>query len=268
MPLDAMRDALAGGAGVLHGYHPLGYPRSGDDVALLDAAARNGAGVLEVGFPFSDPSADGPVLQQVTRQALEGGFTTARGLAALAELRGRQPDVGLVVMAYANPLHAFGWDAAARALADAGADAVIVPDMPLREAARIAPRLAAHGVAWIPLAASTVPDATLRRLGELTPPFVYVASLGTTGQSGPRTDVAQAVARLRRLAPRTPLAVGFGVRAPGDVAALRAAGAHGVVVGSALVEAARGGDVAAYGARVRALADAARSQPITASTSR
>lgn len=258
MSLQAMSDAVVGGPGVLHVYHPLGHPGPGQDLAFLDAAARNGAGVLEVGFPFSDPSADGPLLQEATRLALDRGFTTASGLDALAELRRRHPHVGLVAMAYANPLHALGWERAARRLADAGADAVLVPDMPLREAGRVAPTFQRHGVAWVPLAASTVPDATLRAMGAGQPPFVYVASLGVTGQQGPRADAGQAVRRLRAAAPGTPVAVGFGVRTPEDAAALRNAGAHGVVVGSALVQVAAAGDVEGYARLVRDLAQAVR----------
>lgn len=251
--------AMRGGPGVLHVYHPLGYPAPGLDAAYLDAAVSAGAGVLELGLPFSDPTADGPVLQAASRQALQAGATTASSLAAVRAARRRHPEVGLVVMGYANLFHALGWEPAARALADAGADGAIVPDMPARESATFAGALRDAGVALVPLVTSTVTADTLRQFGGLAPPFVYVASLGTTGQAGPDEHALAALANVRQHAPGVPLAVGFGVRHPDDVRRLRAGGAHGVVVGSALVrEVAGGSRPEAYGAHVRRLAEACR----------
>lgn len=233
--LQSMRRARDGGDGVLHVYHPLGFPTQELDAAYLDAAVAGGAQVLELGIPFSDPVADGPVLQEASRRALVAGATPGSALRTVAATRKRHPDVGLVVMAYANSLHRLGWEAAASALSAAGADGLIVPDMPLREAQRVQPRFVRHGVPLIPLASSTVPLATLRSAALLAPPFVYAASLGTTGQDGPGAEATAALQRIRDVAPEIPVAVGFGVRDARDVRRLRAAGAHGVVVGSALV---------------------------------
>lgn len=233
--LRSMADARNGGPGVLHVYHPLGFPGAGKDLAYIDGAIAAGAQVLELGIPFSDPVADGPVVQEATRQALADGATPTSGLRTVAQVRRRHPDVGLVVMAYANSLHRMGWAAAATELAKAGVDGLIVPDMPLREARQVQPILARPGVPWIPLASSTVPEATLREANALAPPFLYAASLGITGRDGPGAEAGEAVRRIRRVAPETPIAVGFGVRDATDVRLLRAAGAHGVVVGSALV---------------------------------
>ena len=235
MPLDAMAQARDGGPGVLHVYHPLGFPGRGLDGAYLDAAVAAGAQVLELGIPFSDPVADGPVLQAAAHEALANGATPTSALREVAALRKRHPTVGLVVMAYANSLHRMGWDHAAEALAQAGADAVIVPDMPAREASRVQPVLARHGVPWIPLVSSTVPPATIRGATTHGPPFVYAASLGITGQDGPGREATVALGRIRDAAPGIPVAVGFGVRDADDVRRLRGAGAHGVIVGSALV---------------------------------
>src|SRR5687767_15032544 len=157
MPLDAMHAARDGGPGVLHVYHPLGFPGPGADIAYIDAAVAAGARVLELGIPFSDPVADGPVLQEASAQALAGGATPESSLRTIAAVRQRHPRLGIVAMAYANPLHRMGWDRAAAGLAAAGVDGVIVPDMPLREAARVQPLFAQHGIAWVPLVSSTVP---------------------------------------------------------------------------------------------------------------
>lgn len=254
MPLQAMAQARAVGRGVLHVYHPLGFPGPGRDAAYLDAAVTAGAQVLELGIPFSDPVADGAVLQAAAHQALCAGATPASALACVADLRRRHPALGLVVMAYANSLHAMGWDRAGAALARSGADAVIVPDMPAREAVRVRPVLARHGVPWIPLVSSTVPAATIRSASAHAPPFVYAASLGITGRDGPGAEATQALAGIRSAVPALPVAVGFGVRDAGDVRRLRAAGADGVVVGSALVRRVQeGADPAAYGRAVAEL---------------
>ncbi|HUR26089.1 MAG TPA: tryptophan synthase subunit alpha [Candidatus Thermoplasmatota archaeon] len=241
MALQAMADARARSTAtatstVLHVYHPLGFPAPGQDETYLGAAIRAGAQVLELGIPFSDPVADGPVLQDASRQALDAGMTPAAAIAAVARLRARHPHVGLVLMAYANSLHSLGWEQAARALGAAGAQGLIVPDMPLREALRVQPVLAASRVPWIPLVSSTVPEATVRAAAALAPPFVYAASLGVTGQAGPGDEAIAALRRIRAVAPGVPVAVGFGVRDGDDVRRLRAAGADGVVVGSALVK--------------------------------
>ena len=267
MALQAMADAAARAGGrtgmaadapaVLHVYHPLGFPGPGKDEAYLEAAIRAGAQVLELGIPFSDPVADGPVLQEAAHRAIEAGTTPASALATVARLRARHPDVGLVVMAYANSLHRLGWEAAARALGAAGVDGLIVPDMPLREAVRLQPAFARNGVAWIPLVSSTVPAAAIRAAAALRPPFVYAASLGVTGQAGPGAEAVAALRRLREVAPDVPVAVGFGVRDGDDVHRLRSAGADGVVVGSALVRRVLDGAAPdAYGAAVAALRQA------------
>ncbi|MEA3204373.1 MAG: tryptophan synthase alpha chain [Thermoplasmata archaeon] len=259
MPLDAMRDAHAGGPGVLHVYHPLGYPDAQRSESYVGAALAAGAGVAELGIPFSDPVADGPVLQAASAAALAQGTTPRSALATLAALRRRHPRAGLVAMAYANTLHRLGWADAARLLREAGADGVIVPDMPLAEARRVAPRFAHEGVPWVPIVSSTVPAPAVRALAACDPPFLYVASLGVTGRDGPGAEAAATLARVRREAPRVPVVLGFGVRDAGDVRSARAAGAHGVVVGSALVRRiADGATPEEHGAAIARLQQACR----------
>ena len=244
-------------ATVLHVYHPLGFPALGKDEAYLDAAIAAGAQVLELGIPFSDPVADGPLLQDASQRAIAAGMTPAKAIAAVARLRARHPALGLVVMAYANSLHSLGWEAAAKALGDAGVDGLIVPDMPLREATRLQPLFLARKVPWIPLVSSTVPESTIRAAAALRPPFVYAASLGVTGQAGPGAEAVAALRRIREVAPGVPVAVGFGVRGGDDVRRLRSAGADGVVVGSALVRRVLDGATPAqYGAAVAELRSA------------
>jgi tryptophan synthase alpha chain len=225
----------------LHIYHPLGFPEPGLDFDYLNEAIQGGAQVLELGIPFSDPVADGPVLQQASKLALLRGATWRTCLETIQRIRRQHPQVGLVAMAYANTLHVRGWAASARQLVAAGADAVIVADMPLREAQTIQPLLAQAGLAWIPLVSSTVSEETLERIHASKPPFVYVSSLGVTGQERPGAEVHQTVARVHQKIPGVPVTVGFGIRSPADILGLREAGADGVTIGSALVTRILGG---------------------------
>lgn len=261
MRLQGMAEALAEGTGLLHVYHPLGYPSGQLDQAYLNAAVQGGAQVLELGIPFSDPVADGPALQAASTRALHRGATPQSALATIATMRHQHPRVGLVVMAYANTLHAMGWKESAQALATAGADGLIVPDMPFAEARRIAPLLARHGVAWIPLLSTTVPPETVRAIAALQPPFAYLASLGVTGRAGagPGAEVAATLRNIRQEAPGMPMAVGFGIRNASDVRTVRKAGAQGVVVGTALVQRIEGGaGPDAYQAEIARLYEACR----------
>ena len=225
---------------------------------LVPALAEAGADVIELGVPFSDPLADGPTIQAAADRALRSGTTLPGILDLVGRLRGHGCDVPLVLMGYMNPIVRMGVETFVARSAAVGADGFIVPDLPLEEADPLADSAAAKGLSLVLLAAPTTPPDRLRRIGERTRGFLYFVSV--TGVTGARAALpADLPARLDavRAASRAPVAVGFGVSAPDQAAAL-AEHADAVVVGSALVaEIARsGGKPDGPVALVRSLAEA------------
>jgi tryptophan synthase alpha chain len=234
-----------------------GFPDPDTSLAIGRAYADNGADLIELGVPFSDPLADGPVIHAAGTTALEAGTTLERVLAICAELA--QTGVPVIVMCYANLIYARGVERFAGALARAAASGLIVPDLPHEEAAEIRRACDDRGLALVPLVAPTTPPERFARIGADARGFVYAVSL--TGTTGERAAIDGALGDLvKRTAAGTqvPVAVGFGIATPEQAAAAAAAGADGVIVGSRLVrEAAEAADpAAATGALVRALGDA------------
>lgn len=222
-------------------------PDRAASLQLLLQAARGGADVLEIGVPWSDPSADGPVIQRAMLRGLAAGSSLRGVLELIAEVR-RQVDTPIVVFGYYNPILCYGPERFARDAAAAGADGVLVVDLPLEEAAELDPPLQAAGLRRVPLLAPTTPPerAGLVASGAACGGFAYyVALLGVTGAGN--LDPAEVAPRLLALQQtvRLPLAVGFGVKDPASASALaRLPGCAAVVVGSAIVQAAeRGEDV-------------------------
>ncbi|MCB9754369.1 MAG: tryptophan synthase subunit alpha [Myxococcales bacterium] len=246
----------AGRAGLV-GYLTAGDPDLARSRELLLAACEAGLDVLELGVPFSDPTADGPVIQEAMTRALSAGASLERALELAASVRARV-DTPIVLFGYANPLLArLERDGDARALLDAvteaGVDGLLVVDLPPEHSAPLREPARARGLDWIGLVAPTTTDARLRRVLSVTSGFVYAVSL--TGVTGARLDpsdprLQEQLARVRGVS-ELPLAVGFGIRSGADVAAL-APQVDAVVVGSALVAAAREGPDA-LAARVRDL---------------
>lgn len=217
-------------------YLPFGDPDPDASQRAFEAAIAGGADWLELGFPFSDPAADGPTLQAATTRALAAGATVAGAFTAARTLRARHPRLPLVAMTYANLVHRRGWDTFCRDAAAAGLDGLIVPDVPLEEVAPLRAACAQHGLAHIPLVTPATPDARMHAIAATCTGFLYVvANVGVTGQAGLGALVARTVARARRAGPGLAIAVGFGVRTGADVAALRLAGADAVIVGSHIV---------------------------------
>jgi tryptophan synthase alpha chain len=222
----------------------------GDTAALLRALDEAGADVIELGLPFSDPIADGPVLQAAATRALASG-ATVRGLLEMAgKLRLRAP---AVAMGYMNPVESMGAQKFARALRAAGLCGAIIPDLPLEEAAPVREALAAEGLDLVPLVAPTTPSARMAEIARGARGFVYYVSV--TGVTGARAalpeDLQQRLAELRALSP-APVAVGFGISRPEQAAALKGK-ADGVVVGTALVAIAHDRGIAAAADLVRSL---------------
>ena len=228
---------------------------------LVPALAEAGADVIELGVPFSDPLADGPTIQLAAERALRSGTTLAGILDLVARIRHRGCEVPLVLMGYMNPIVRMGVEPFVARSAEVGVDGFIVPDLPLEEADSLADAAAAKGLSLVLLAAPTTPPDRLKAIGQRTRGFLYFVSI--TGVTGARTALpADLPARLDavRAASQAPVAVGFGISAPGQARAL-AEHADGVVVGSALVaEIARsGGETEGPVALVRSLAEAVHS---------
>jgi len=208
------------------------------------ACAEAGADLVELGVPFSDPLADGPVIHEAGTAALRGGATVRGVLGVCESLAARVP---VVLMCYANLVLNRGPEAFAEALRDAGASGLIVPDLPLEEAPRVLEACDSAGIALVPLVAPTTPDERLAQIGSRARGFLYtVAVVGTTGERAELADgVGEVIARAHAHT-EVPVALGFGISTPEHAAAAADAGADGVIVASRLVRAAA--EAAAEGA--------------------
>lgn len=217
-----------------------GFPSPRETPAILDALVAGGADIVELGVPFSDPMADGPVIQRAGEQALAHGVDLAQVLALARDFRARHADVPLVLMGYANPVEAWerrhGAGSFARAAAEAGVDGVLIVDYPPEECEGFAAALRAHGLDLIFLLAPTSTDARIAQVGRLASGYVYYVSLkGVTGAA--HLDAGAVAAMLPRIRAhvRVPVGVGFGIR---DADSTQAVGRHAdaVVVGTRLIQ--------------------------------
>lgn len=179
---------------------------------LAAAAVAGGADLLEIGFPFSDPLADGPVIHAAGTQALRAGATVDAVLDVGEQLA---PEVPVVVMAYANLVLAMGAERWARRLADAGMSGLIVPDLPLEEAPAVLAACDAAGIALVPLVAPTTPDERLAKIGARARGFLYTVSvMGTTGERASLDARWSDVVERAKGATDVPVALGFGIGDP------------------------------------------------------
>jgi tryptophan synthase alpha chain len=217
-------------------YVMAGDPDAATALSILKGLPAAGADLIELGFPFSDPMAEGPTIQRASQRALAGKMTLNGTLDLARAFRETDADTPLILMGYLNPLMNKGFEVFAREAAAAGVDGLIVVDCPPEEADPLADALEANGLSLIRLAAPTTDDARLPAVVRRTSGFVYYVSVaGVTGvKSADAGDVAPAVARLRAAA-HLPVAVGFGIRTPAQAAAV-ARVADAAVVGSALVD--------------------------------
>jgi tryptophan synthase alpha chain len=206
-------------------------PRSGEILRALD---RAGADVIEVGVPFSDPLADGPVIQRATERALAAGGNLSTALDVIAAVRA-DVTAPMVLFTYANPLFRMGVDAFAARAAAAGVDGVLTLDLPIEEAGEFRETLARAGLDMIFLLSPTTTDVRLRRAAELGRGFLYgISRLGVTGARQTVASGAEALVRRIRAQTSLPIAIGFGISRPEHVAEVTAY-ADAAVVGSALV---------------------------------
>jgi tryptophan synthase alpha chain len=232
-----------------------GYPDVETSRQAGLAAAAAGADVLELGVPFSDPLADGPVIHAAATAALSNGVRLDDVLGVCTSL---SEEIPVVLMVYANPILARGQSEFARMAADAGAAGIIVPDLPHSEAGELRAACDEVGIALVPLVAPTSTDERIAEIGRDARGFVYTVS--TTGTTGEREvlppEIGRTVERVRA-STTVPVAVGFGISTPEQAAAVGEI-ADGVIVGSRVVRAAGEGGSDAVGALVTSLADALR----------
>lgn len=236
-------------------YFPLGYPDLDTSIDVIEALAKNGADLIEVGLSFSDPLADGPVIQHATQIALERGITVRKSLEAVKELRKRGVDIPLIMMGYYNPMLAYGLEKFVRDAREAGADGFIVPDLPMEEAGEFESILNGastsgfdtpdeHGLLNPPLSvmpliqmlAPTSPNERMEAIARNARGFIYLVSV--TGVTGARTSISEGLGELiARVREHTsaPVCVGFGISTPEQAAQVGAL-ADGVIVGSACVK--------------------------------
>jgi tryptophan synthase alpha chain len=248
--------AAAENRAALVAYLTFADPSPAASIDVVEAACRAGADVIELGVPFSDPSADGPSIQRAMERALAAGGGLPGALDAVHELRNRGITTPIVMFGYYNPVFVMGPEAFAERAAAAGVDAVLTVDLPIDELAELATPLASRDVAVIPLVAPTSTPDRIDRLAQFAPPFVYYITLvGVTGVRAAAPVDPERLAMIRRAA-SAPVAVGFGIRTAADAHRF-AEIADGVVVGTAIVDRVASG-AAAVGDFVAELAAAMR----------
>ena len=235
-------------------YFPLGYPDLDTSIDVIEVLAKNGADLIEVGLSFSDPLADGPVIQKATQVALEHGITVKKSLQAVAELRGRGVDIPLVLMGYYNPMLAYGLEKFVHDAVEAGADGFIVPDLPMEEAdefqsilnggrvdgGELPPSYRDHPL--IQMLAPTTPNERMEMIARNAKGFIYLVSV--TGVTGERKSISEGLGDLISLVREhttVPVCVGFGISTPEQGKQVGAL-ADGVIVGSACVKAIGGSE--------------------------
>jgi tryptophan synthase alpha chain len=214
-------------------YFPLGYPDLPTSIDVIEALAKNGADLIEVGLSFSDPLADGPVIQHATQIALEKGITVKKSIEAIKELRKRGVEIPLILMGYYNPMLAYGLEKFVRDAKEAGADGFIIPDLPMEESEEFVK--AAGDMPLIPMLAPTSSPERMEWIARNAKGFIYLVSV--TGITGERKSLAEGLGELVaqvREHTSAPVCVGFGIGTP-DQAKEVGRMADGAIVGTACV---------------------------------
>ena len=210
-----------------------GYPAADSTPGLVLSLAGAGADIIEIGMPFSDPLADGPVIQQSSTVAIQNGVTIAGILDGVRKIR-ESSAVPLVLMGYINPILSYGSDRFFRDAASSGVDGVILPELTLEESVRFKSEIARNGLSQILLVAPTTPPDRITLIDAASSGFLYcVSTTGVTGSTGKGTP-DEFLARVRTCAKKNPVLVGFGISTAGEArhAALLS---DGVIIGSALI---------------------------------
>jgi tryptophan synthase alpha chain len=240
----AMFDRLDG-EGAFGAFLMLGDPDLETSATLMDAVIDGGADMIEVGIPFSDPVADGPVIQAAAQRALAAGVRVGDCLDLIAALRRRHTDVPIGILTYANIVVARG--GFIRGAAEAGADSLLIADVPTLEAEPFTREMEQAGIEPVLIAAANTPDAALQRIAKLSKAYTYcVSRVGITGTHAGGQFDADLVERVKR-AGAPPAVFGFGISRPEHVRAALDCGARGVICGSAIVDlVSRRGNVASF----------------------
>lgn len=224
----------AKGRKALMPYLTLGWPQRDSALELIPALVEGGADVLELGIPFSDPLADGPVIQAASHRAIQNGMTVELALEQICGLKQRISLPPVVVMTYTNVLMNYGFERFAVDAAEAGVSGLIVPDLPPDHAGELKVALAESGIDMVFMVTPNLPSERIEEVAAQTSGFVYMVSvLGITGERNSMPDIEEFAARLRSCT-TLPLALGFGISTP-EQAKLAARQVDGVIVGSALI---------------------------------
>ncbi|HEY4429105.1 MAG TPA: tryptophan synthase subunit alpha [Solirubrobacteraceae bacterium] len=232
--------AGAGKRAALMPYLMGGFPTLEDSVRIGEACVQAGADLIELGMPYSDPLADGPVIHAAGTRALEAGASVA---GVLEVARSLSASVPVVLMCYANMVYAPGVDAFVERLEQSGACGLIVPDLPEGEAAEVLAACDRRGLALVPLVAPTTTSERLAAIGARARGFLYTVSVvGTTGERKTLGERFADVVARAKASTEVPVALGFGIATAEQAARAAAAGADGVIVGTRLVRAAGEGD--------------------------
>ena len=215
----------------------VGYPTEEQSEQAVCAAIEKGADIIELGVPFSDPMADGPVISAASQVTIKEGMTLPKTIAFAARLRAKYPQTGLILFSYMNPLLHIGYDAVCQQLADAGVDGILPVDLPLEERGELLAPARAHGLHIIPLVSPLTPEDRVAKIVEGMTGFVYY--INVAGVTGARDtlppEVAERIAMIKRHTP-LPVAAGFGI-ASAAAAKAAANAADGVISGSGFVKA-------------------------------
>jgi tryptophan synthase alpha chain len=232
---DRIQSTIEGRQPALMPYFPIGYPDLGTSREIIRCLCENGADLIELGIPFSDPLADGPVIQNATQVALRNGITVEDCLSTVASMRTKGATVPAVFMTYYNPVYRYGVENFIRACADVQVDGLIIPDLPVEESDELQAACKERGIATIFMLTPNTPETRIDLICGATTGFVYlVAVLGITGPREQIPDYLRDFTHRVRNHTNLPLAVGFGIstaRQAREVAGF----ADGIIIGSALV---------------------------------
>ena len=239
---NAFRRAASDGRTAIVPFVTVGHPQRGSTPDVVEALTEAGADVIELGIPFSDPLAEGPVIQKSSFQALENGITPAGCFKNAEEIRKRGVETPLIFMGYYNPIYQIGLDEFCERTRDAGVDGIIAADLPAAEAGPLLEACDKAGISLVPLLALTSTEATIAQACQQASGFVYCISL--LGVTGVRSQMSQRVETLVAQVKRhteLPVGVGFGISTADHVAAVGRY-ADGAVIGSALVDRMQNGE--------------------------
>jgi len=235
---DTFNRALQAGRAAVMPYNTIGFPDLESSLAVIEALARSGADLIELGMPFSDPLADGPTIQRSTQIALAAGVTVPICLESVRELRRRGVQTPLLLMGYLNPLLSYGVEEFVAAAAAAGVSGLIIPDLPPEEAKNVEAACRRNGLALVYLLSPASTPERIELVSQSATGFIYlVAVLGVTGARDHLAADLEAFVERVRARTDLPLAVGFGISTP-EQASRVGCFADGIIVGSALIDAA------------------------------